>query len=317
MILAVTGATGFVGGHLLDRALAEGYLVRALTRRTQPPREGVTWVEGALDRPDSLAALVSGAGAVIHIAGVVNAPDRAAFAQGNVEGTRAVFDAAEASGTPRFVHVSSLSAREPTLSDYGWSKAEAERLVAASPLACTIVRPPGIFGPRDTELLDLFRMARLRVMPLPPAGGRASWVYAPELVRLLIALATSDDSVGDTLEPDDGAPDGWDHRDFACAIGAAMGKRVLPLPLPRPLLRLGAAIDGAVRGKQAKLTPDRVRYLSHPDWVCGRPPPPALWRSETETPAALAETARWYRSRGLLQPAAATAPQSTAYQDRP
>ncbi len=300
MILAVTGATGFVGGHLLDRALDEGHAVRALTRRAQPPREGVIWVEGALDRPDALARLVAGTDAVIHVAGVVSAPDRAAFASGNIEGTRAVLTAAETAGVRRFVHVSSLSAREPALSHYGWSKAEAEHRVAASPLAWTIVRPPGVFGPRDTELLDLFRMARRRMMPLPPAGGRASWIYAPELVHLLLALATSEAAVGDTLEPDDGTPGGWDHRDFARAIGSAVGARVLPLPLPRPLVRLGAALDVLTRGSGAKLTPDRVRYITHPDWVCRRLPAPALWRSETSTTAALTQTARWYRARGLL-----------------
>ncbi len=300
MILAVTGATGFVGGHLLDLALREGHLVRALTRSAQQPREGVTWVEGALDRPDSLAALVSDAAAVIHVAGVVSAPNRAAFEAGNAEGTRTMLAATQAAGVRRFVHVSSLSAREPTLSDYGWSKAEAERLVAGSPLAWTIVRPPGIFGPGDTELLDLFRIAKRRVMPLPPAGGRASWIYAPELVRLLLALASSDVAAGDTLEPDDAVPNGWDHRDFARAIGRAIDVGVMPLSLPRPVLRIAAAVDGLARGSEAKLTRDRVGYLSHPDWVCRRPPPPALWRSETPTPAALRETARWYRARGLL-----------------
>ena len=299
MILAVTGATGFVGGHLLDLALSNGHAVRALTRRAQASCEGVTWVEGALDRADALARLADSADAMIHVAGLVNAPTRAAFAVGNVEGTRAVLAAAEAAGVRRFVHVSSLSAREPALSNYGWSKAEAERLVDTSPLAWTIVRPPGVFGPGDMDVLDLFRMARRRVVPLPP-GGRASWVYAPELVRLLLALATSEVAVGDTLEPDDGEPNGWDHRDFARAIGSAVGARVLPLPLPRPLLRLGAAIDGVARGGRAKLTPDRVRYMAHRDWVSRRSPSPALWRSETDTPTALAATARWYRAQGLL-----------------
>ena len=300
MILAVTGATGFVGGHLLDRALGDGHAVRALTRRAQALREGVTWVEGAFDRADALARLADGAEAMIHVAGVVNAPTRAAFATGNVEGTRAVLAAAEAAGVRRFVHVSSLSAREPALSNYGWSKAEAERLVDTSPLAWTIVRPPGVFGPGDMDVLDLFRMAQRHVVPLPPSGGRASWVYAPELVRLLLALATSECAIGETLEPDDGEPNGWDHRDWARAIGAAVGARVLPLSLPRPLLRLGAAIDGIARGGRAKLTPDRVRYMAHRDWVSRRSPPPTFWRSETDMSSALAATARWYRVRGLL-----------------
>nr|MDQ2879262.1 SDR family oxidoreductase [Pseudomonadota bacterium] len=190
-IIAVTGGTGFVGGHVLDLALGAGHQVRALTRRPQRDRTGVTWVEGALDRPDSLAALVAGASAVLHVAGVINAPDRAGFAAGNIEGTRAVIAAAQNAGIRRFVQVSSLAAREPELSAYGWSKREADALLMASSLDWTIVRPPAIFGPRDHEMLELFRLAKWRVIPLPPAGGRMSVIAVEDLARLLVALPLS------------------------------------------------------------------------------------------------------------------------------
>ena len=72
-ILAVTGGTGFVGGHLLRVARAAGYEVRALTRGWRPPQDGIHWIEGALDQPESLAALCEGADAVVHIAGLINA----------------------------------------------------------------------------------------------------------------------------------------------------------------------------------------------------------------------------------------------------
>ncbi|MGI4732702.1 MAG: SDR family oxidoreductase [Janthinobacterium lividum] len=300
MILALTGATGFVGSHLLDRALAQGHRVRALTRRPQPLRVGVTWVDGALDRPDGLAALVAGADATIHVAGVVNAPDRAGFAAGNAQGTAAMLAAAADAGVRRFVHVSSLAAREPGLSDYGWSKAEAERLVAASALDWTIVRPPAIFGPRDTELLELFRLARRRVVPLPPAGGRLSVIAVGDLSRLLLDLATTQALVRASVDPDDGRPDGWDHRDFARAIGDAVGARVVPLPLPGPVLAALSRIEGALRGPRAKLTADRVRYFCHPDWVAHDRPPADVWVPQEDTPAALAATAAWYRGQGLL-----------------
>ncbi|MGN6818105.1 MAG: SDR family oxidoreductase [Sphingomonas sp.] len=299
-VIAVTGGTGFVGSHFLDRALAEGHELRALTRRPQPARAGMTWVEGALGNPNSMAALVEGADAILHIAGVINAPDRAGFAAGNIEGTRVLIAAAEAAGVLRFVQVSSLTAREPDLSAYGWSKAEADRLLMASGLDWTIVRPPAIFGPRDQEMLELFKLAKYHVMPLPPAGGRMSAIAVGELVRLLLALPTSNALVRQIVEPDDGAPNGWDHRDFARAIGAAMGKKVLPLSLPRPVLSTIAALDGLFRGKNAKLTPDRVAYFCHPDWVSHAPPPADVWASEQDTHSALAATAQWYRAQGLL-----------------
>jgi len=299
-VIAVTGGTGFVGSHFIEHALAQGHQLRALTRRPQAGRAGITWVEGALDKPDSLAVLVQGADAVLHIAGVINAPDRAGFAAGNIDGTRALIAATEAAGIRRFVQVSSLTAREPDLSLYGWSKAEADKLLIASGLDWTIVRPPAIFGPRDQEMLELFKLAKRHVVPLPPAGGRMSVIAVGELIRLLLALPTSNALIREIVEPDDGKPDGWDHRDFARAIGAAMGSKVLPLPLPRAVLDAIAALDGLFRGKNAKLTPDRVAYFCHRDWVSHATPPVDVWAPQDDTPSALAATAQWYRAQGSL-----------------
>lgn len=296
MIVAVTGGTGFVGGHLIRRALEAGHGVRALARRPQPVRAGMEWVPGALDDSASLARLVQDADAVVHIAGVVNAPSRAGFVAGNVEGTRAVL---AASGTRRFVHVSSLAAREPGLSDYGWSKAEAERLVAASPLPWTIVRPPAVYGPGDLDQLDLYRLAGRGLALLPPRG-RLSLIAVDDLARLLLALAECD-APRTIYEADDGTA-GWTHEAYARAIGTAVGRRVLPVHLPRAALTLAARADRLWRGDKAKLTRDRVGYLCHPDWTIDplKRPPPTLWRPAIATPDGLADTVRWYRERDLL-----------------
>ena len=294
MILAVTGATGFVGSHLLDRALAAGTAVRALARRVPPPREGVTWVAGSLADEAALAELVAGSEAVVHVAGSVNA-SRRGFADANIEGTRLVLAAA---GTRRFVHVSSLAAREPQLSAYGWSKAEAERLVEASAADWTIVRPTGVYGPRDTELREMFRMATRGVMLLPPRG-RVSLIAVEDLARLLLAL-TVEGGPRAILEADDG--DGVTHAELAHAIGRAVGRRVRAVHVPKPALRLAARADMRARGDRAKLTLDRVGYLSHPDWTAdpARRPPPALWRPLVALDDGLAATAAWYRANGLL-----------------
>ncbi len=298
-MLAVTGGTGFVGGMVLRLAAEVGHPVRALTRRLQPPRAGVEWIEGALDDARALARLVDGADAVIHIAGVTTAADRAGFEAGNVSGTAAMIDAARAAGVTRFVHVSSLAAREPALSIYGGSKAAGERIVEASALDWAIVRPPAIYGPG--ELLDLFRMAARGFVLLPP-GGRASIIGVEDLARLLLALAAPGAPAGVLYEVDDERADGWDHRDLARAIGEAVGRRILPLPAQRPLMTLASLGDRIVRGKKALLTADRVGYLCHPDWTVdpARRPPPDLWRPTQDTRAGLAETAAWYRAQGLL-----------------
>ncbi|UZK70612.1 NAD(P)H-binding protein [Sphingomonas sp. S1-29] len=296
-VLAITGGTGFVGSRLVTQALADGHRVRALTRRAQPPREGVTWIEGALDR---VGGLCEGADAVIHVAGVVNAPDRAGFVAGNIEGTRAVLDAAKAAGVARFVHVSSLAAREPDLSGYGWSKAQGDALVTASDRDWDIVRPPAIYGPGDMELREMFRLATRGVMPLPPPG-RLSILHVDDLVRLLLALAGSKGAHA-IYEVDDQTPGAWTHDSFARALGRAVGQRVMPLSLPRPLLAIAARVARTVQGDKAKLTPDRVAYFCHPDWTADpdRRPPAALWQPRISAAEGLPATAQWYRANGLL-----------------
>ena len=299
-VLAITGGTGFVGTRVIDRALAAGHQVRALTRRARAERANLRWVEGALDDAAALTLLATGADAVIHIAGLVNAPDRAGFVAGNVTGTEAMLAAATSAGVMRFVHVSSLAAREPALSDYGWSKAEAEACVAASDRDWTTLRPPAVYGPGDMEMRELFRLATFG-MALLPSAGRLSVIHVDDLAALLLVLAQSE-AGRHVFEADDGVAGGWTHKAFGQALGAAVGKHVLPIPLPRNLLSLVAYGDQLVRGKKAKLTPDRVDYFCHPDWTVdpNKRPPSQLWQPKIATPDGLAATAAWYRANGLL-----------------
>lgn len=300
--LAITGATGFVGAHLLDAARAANHPVRALTRGPRPPREGVTWIEGALDRLKSLATLAEGADTVVHIAGLINAPNRAAFEAVNAGGTANMIDAARAAGVKRFIHISSLAAREPELSDYGWSKAKSEKIVAASGLDWTILRPPAVYGPGDRETFELFRMARRGFVALPP-GGRFSILHVDDLARLILALIDAPATVGETYEPDDGIENGWEHRHFARTLGRLMGKRPATLAMPKAVMAGAAQVDRLVRRGKAKLTPDRVRYFCHPDWVvtAGARPPEAVWTPAIRTPTGLKATAEWYLDQGWLR----------------
>ena len=300
--LAITGGTGFVGGHLLAAARAAGHEVRALARGGRPAEPGICWIEGALDDPAALAALCAGADAIVHVAGLINAATRAGFEAVNVAGTAAVVDAARAAGVRRFIHISSLAAREPELSDYGWSKARSERVVAASGLDWTILRPPAIYGPGDRETFELFRMARRGLALLPPKG-RFSVLHVADLCRLILALIGRPEAVLQTYEPDDGRPDGWDHRHFARTLSRLFGKRATTLAMPKAVLHGAAKVDRLVRRSKAKLTPDRVRYFCHPDWVVTAEarPPPELWTPAIRTPTGLKQTAEWYRAQGWLR----------------
>ncbi|MEJ7933789.1 NAD(P)H-binding protein [Sphingobium sp. AN558] len=300
--IAMTGATGFVGAETLNRALASGLYVSALTRRAQPPRARLKWVHGSLDNAAALDTLVRDVDAVIHIAGVVNAPDRDGFEAGNARGTMTLIDAMRRRGVRRLVHVSSLAAREPQLSDYGWSKDVAERHVRASGLDWTIVRPPAIYGPGDREMLELFAMAKRGFMLLPP-DGHLSVIEVSDLARLLLTLGGSRHvGLAQTYEVDDGTPGGWKHKDFGKAIGRAVGRSVRTVATPRWLLDIAARVDRGFRGVNAKLTPDRVRYFCHPDWVARETlhPVPQLWTPAVPTNEGLRATAQAYRAKGWL-----------------
>ncbi|KPF61913.1 NAD-dependent epimerase/dehydratase family protein [Porphyrobacter sp. AAP60] len=303
-LLAITGATGFVGSAVMDAALAQGHQVKALARRDQPARAGVEWVRGDLGDTAALAALVAGAGAVIHVAGLTNTPDPAQFESANVTGTANVIAAMAGAGVKRLVFVSSLSARMPALSAYGASKAGAEALVEASGLEWTTVRPPGVYGPRDIDYLEMFRTARWGFVPLPP-GGASSIIHADDLAELLVTLAAGNaaPTKKKIYEPDDGREGGWSHKELAQAIGQAVGKRSVFAPhLPRAVLEAAATADRLLRGDRAKLTADRVGYMAHPNWVArfDRKPPPGIWQPRIAGEEGLKATAAWYRREGWL-----------------
>ena len=212
-------------------------------------------------------------------------------------------EAAKAAGVQRFIHVSSLSAREPQLSDYGASKQKGETVVQASGLNWTIIRPPAIYGPADTEMFEMFKMANSGLVLLPPAG-RMSVIEVSDLATLLLALAIGEeDSTGAIYEADDGRTAGWSHQDFAQALGKAVGRKVSTLALPKWILNWGARGDRLVRRGNAKLTPDRVGYMTHPDWVIdpAKRPPTSLWTPQMDTETGLKTATDWYRREGWMR----------------
>lgn len=300
-LIALTGATGFVGRAALSSLNSHGTQVRALAR-TPPETTDAEWVRGDLADRAALDRLVAGAEAVIHVAGLTTARDAAAFEAANVAGTLALIEAAARAGVPRFVFVSSLSAREPGLSAYGASKERAERLVMASGLDWTIVRPPGVYGPWDVDYLEMFKLAQRGVVPVPPPG-RSSLIHVQDLGDLLAALVPGGEAVTRRMfEPDDGHAGGWSHRELARLIGWAVGRRPWVVHLSRGMLQQASRADRLVRRGKARLTADRVGYMAHPDWVARpeRHVPAAVWRPRINTRDGLKATARWYRDKGWL-----------------
>lgn len=152
-------------------------------------------------------------------------------------------------------------------------------------------------------MFEMFRAARWGVLPVPPRG-HASIIHVEDLSRLLLASATGGEDAWSRaiFEPDDGQPGGWEHGELARAIGLAMGRKVWAPALPGLALKSAARLDRLVRGDKARLTPDRARYMLHPDWTSHAQyaVPAALWEPRIATDVGMAQTAAWYRSMGWL-----------------
>ena len=322
MRVLVTGATGFVGGHLAEALRRRGDEVTVLARSARKAEAlrplGVLVVEGDLHRTAALAQAVEGQDVVYHVAGMVAARDEAAFLQANRDGTRNLVAAAEARGRPRFVFVSSLAAAGPAprgrpldgtepprpVTAYGRSKLAAEQVVTASSLPWTIVRPPTVYGPRDREVLKVFRLARLGVAPVFGDGSQElSAVHGADLADALVAAGTAPAAAARVYHACH--PEVFTSGHFVRAIAAAMGRTVrlvgLPAGVARPLLGI-TELAARVAHRPTILTRDKANEFFQSAWTAD---PTALmhdtgWRAKHDLGAGLADTYQWYRSAGWL-----------------
>ncbi len=313
--VALTGATGFLGLHLLPALLERGFAVRILARR--PPPKGA-WaglpfetVHGSLADGAALQELVEGAAVVVHAAGLIKARSRADFLRVNRDGTAALASATrKAAPDARFLLISSLAAREPHLSDYAFSKHAAEQAASAAfsevPGQLAIIRPPAIYGPWDRETLRLFRAAGRAFAPVP-GKGRVAVVHAKDAARGIAALAASWRAGRFALA--DTNPEGYPPGDLLRAAGAAMGRTPRLVPLPAPVLLPVLLAAGAAAGLWSRLTgtaqifgPGKAREILHPDWSvrAGDLLPAEIFRPRFGLEQGFADTVAWYRRAGWL-----------------
>lgn len=310
-LVAVTGATGFIGRRIV-RALVEcGYDVRALARRSPAGEQAdaadaVSWVLGSLTDREALATLVKDAVAVIHCAGATKALNREAFLAVNGAATRLLAEVAAAERQPpRFIYLSSLAAREPRLSAYAASKRAGEQAVRAFQpgLPAIILRPPAVYGPGDLETLKIFQMAVQGFVLAPMVtGARASLVHVDDVARAVIAALGLDDLPVSPIEFDDGAPTAYGWAEIAAAAGAAVRTNPRLIPVPAPVLYLAgaaASLSAYLTRRPTVLSWGKVPELLHPDWVCAKGSFPGyrpLWNIDK----GFKDAATWYTSRGLL-----------------
>ena len=318
----VTGATGFVGSHLVEALHRRGDEVTALVR--SPAKAGalepmgVRLVAGDLDDRDALARAVEGQDVVFHVAGLVAARNQDEFMRCNRDGTAHLLAAGAAAAISRFVLVSSMAAGGPAspgrpltgteparpVTAYGRSKLAAEATVTAGRVPWVILRPPTVYGPRDREVLKVFRMARLGVAPLFGDGSQQlSAVHGADLAQALVAAGTAAATCARVYYPCH--PEIATSADFVRAIGSAMGRTLSLIPIPAPVARGLLAVTemtARIAGQTTILTRDKANEFFQEAWT-GDPAPftrDAGWQATYDLREGLAHTYRWYRSAGWL-----------------
>jgi nucleoside-diphosphate-sugar epimerase len=274
-LVAVTGATGFIGRRLLPQLAAAGWRLRILVRRD--PADAL-WgdldievVQGDLRDAAASTQLVAGADAVVHLAGLIKAPSRDDFMRANRDGTRHLASAVAANPQTHLLLVSSLAAREPTFSDYAASKRAAEQ-AAIDVLGerLSILRPPAVYGPGDRETLAFFKLASLPWVPLLGAAqARSAVIHVDDLCAALVGMLGRP-ATGRIETACDARPAGYSWREVMETAAGALG--VTPrgyLPLPAGLLKTVAIAGdlGRLLGRGNMLNTQKLRELRHLDWA--------------------------------------------------
>jgi len=319
----VTGATGFVGSHVADALLAKGHRVRVTTRRSSKlawlDGKNVERVEGDLRDGRGLDRACDGIEVVYHVAGVINAPRDEDYRAGNWLATKNMVEAAIAAKVRRFIQVSSLAAGGPTadgrpvteemtpkpISIYGKSKLEGEleAMKHRGEIEVAAVRPPVVYGPRDSGLLDMYKVLTTGVKPQFGAEKFISIVHVTDLVRGIMACGEQAAAAGECFYVCNQA---WHAQgqvmDF---ILAALGKKAVGVGIPDRVVRFlgGVAEDTAkLVGKHSMFNRDKALEMTQPAWICSPAKAAKVlgWRAEIEIEAGLRETLAWYRGQMLL-----------------
>jgi len=334
----VTGASGFVGSHLVERLVREGVEVVCQVRETRLRRSyggqasRPDWLEGLpverrvadLGDAESLARAVRGVDYVFHVAALLRARTERAYNAVNVEGTRNLLEAAERAcpDLRRFVYVGSLASAGPCqtpqpldesadthpISFYGTSKLAAERLVldAGNRMPAAVVRPPAVYGPRDTSFLSLFAIAR-RYGIVPVIGSPSkelTLAYVTDVVDCLWRTATADAARGQVYFVGSGTHT-W--REVGNAVEQALGRRLRRPRMPAILARLAGEfgeLKWTLTGTPQVICRRKINDVLQQRWTCSwaKATRELDYAPQVTLNNGMRETVRWYEGTGWLKP---------------
>ena len=282
------------------------------------PVDDVSLINGDVtDAGEDLERAVKNVSVVFHLAGLTSATDDSAYIAVNVEGTRNVVSAMQkVAPDALIVFCSSLAAAGPStkkrplnetdspspVSAYGRSKLIAERIVEESGLQPLIVRPPAVYGPRDSDILAAFRLAaRGLALRVAPEGQQLSLVHVEDLAR---GLARAAETEGRGLYyMTDGMIHTWESvlENMSRAVGRKARTIAIAPFLADGLSRL-EVLRASMFGSKPLLTPDRIIELSQASWTCDdtRARLDIDYESSITLPDGMRSTAEWYRKQGWL-----------------
>jgi uncharacterized protein YbjT (DUF2867 family) len=270
-VILVTGGSGFVGRHLIERLRREGIPVRALVRDSAKARMledlGAETAPGDVTDPVSLGKAASGVERVVHLVGIIQESAGATFKSVHVDGTRNVLEAAEAGGARHVFFQSALGTRPNARSAYHRTKWEAEEQVRAGRIPYTIFRPSLIYGAGDQFTLRLAEMIRLS--PVLPVIGRGTSkvqpIFIDDVVTCIVKAVTGEAYLNEQYEL--GGPEQLTYEAVTEAIAEAMGIKRPTAHLPFFLMKAAARVfEAAV--PRPPLTRDQLIMLQE-DNVCG------------------------------------------------
>ena len=323
--LLVTGATGFVGSHVAEIARGQPFRMRALVRKEADTERlraaGFEVVRGSLQDATALREAADGADAVLHLAAATQARSFEDYRLANAAGTQALIDAVLA-GAPRprrLIYLSSLAAVGPSLDGrpvsrdtaprpltaYGRTKLAGEQACEAvgGILEVAILRAPAVYGPRDRDVFEFFRMARRGVVVLPGGGPRTlQMIHAADLARALVLAATAEGTSGVYHVAEARS---YEMEEMARMVVTAVGRRARIVKVPGGMISAAASASERLAGLFGKSTifnRDKARELLAPGWLCETELARRDFGFEAHIPlqAGLSETAKWYFDNGWL-----------------